>query len=170
MTYSKQRLREVTGLKREAVRRIQTDIEEIDPSPSRKYIHEFSQEFDSFEATSTPQEVLDEAIKAELIWIGDYHALTKSQLFVVEVLKHIAQHKGNVALAIEPVFARNQGILDLWISGEIPEQEFLERIKYHEEWGCEWAGYKAIFDAARQLRIPVYGADSDPRNDMRRIG
>ena len=56
------------------------------------------------------------------------------------------------------------------MSGEIPEQEFLERIHYHEEWGCEWAGYKAIFETARQLRIPVYGVDCHPRNDMRRIG
>src|SRR4030095_6821036 len=111
MTYSKQRLREVTRLKREAERRMQKDIEEVDPSPSRKYIHEFSQEFDTFDRTSTPQDVLDEAAKADLIWIGDYHALAKTQLYVVELLKHISQHKENVALAVEPVFARNQQIL-----------------------------------------------------------
>ena len=65
MTYSKQRLREVTGLKREAVRRIQTDIGEIDPSPSSKYIQEFSEEFDTFEATVRHREKsLDEAVNA----------------------------------------------------------------------------------------------------------
>ena len=45
MTYSKQRLKEVTALKRQAVRLIQNDIGEIDASPSRKYIQEFNREF-----------------------------------------------------------------------------------------------------------------------------
>jgi len=170
MTYSKQRLREVTELKRETVRRIQTDIGEIDPSPSRKYIHEFSQEFDTFEEIADPQEVLDSAVDADLIWVGDYHALHTNQLYVAELLKHLASHNDNVALAVEPVFAKNQQVLDRWMSGQMTEQEFLERIRYHEEWGCDWTGYKAIFDTARQLRIPVYAVDRQPRNDMRRIG
>jgi hypothetical protein len=170
MTYSKQRLREVTELKRETVRRIQTDIGEIHPSPSRKYIQEFSQEFDSFESVCDTDEVLAAAVNSNLIWVGDYHALHKSQMYVVQLLKEIARQKENVALAVEPVFARNQEILDNWMSGRMAEQDFLERIRYHDEWGCDWTGYKAIFETARQLRVPVYAADCHPRNDMRRIG
>src|SRR5262245_47048995 len=170
MAYSKQRLRQVTRLQREAVRRIQTDIGEIHPSPSRKYIEDFSQEFDAFESVCEPEEILYGALTADLIWVGDYHALDKSQLYVVELLKEIAQHKDNVALAVEPIFARSQDDLDRWMKREISEQEFLERIRYHEEWGCDWAGYRAIFETARDLRIPVYGVDCHPRNDMRSIG
>jgi hypothetical protein len=170
MTYSKQRLREVTALKREAVRRIQTDIGEIHSSPSRKYCQEFNQEFLTYQSLCEPDEIRGKAFDANLIWIGDYHALRASQSYVVELLKDLAQHKDNLALAMEPVFARSQEILDRWMSGNISEQEFLDRIRYSEEWGCEWSGYKAIFDAARQLRIPVYGADCHPRNDMRSIG
>src|SRR5262252_4651019 len=170
MTYSKQRLRQVTHLQRETVRRIQTDIGEIHPSPSRKYIREFTNEFNAFEAVCDPDEVLRAAVEANLIWVGDYHALAKSQIYVVELLKGIAQRKDNVALAVEPVFARSQDTLDSWMSGEISEQDFLDRIRYHEEWGCEWAGYKAIFETARELGIHVYGVDCHPRSDMRSIG
>src|SRR5207253_1391283 len=155
---------------REAVRRIQTDIGEIHASPSRKYIQEFNDEFRSFQSPCRPDEILREAGEANLIWVGDYHALPASQSYVVELLKEIAQNKENVALAVEPVFARSQRELDRWMSGKISEREFLDRIRYEEEWGCDWAGYKAIFDAARQLRIPVYGVDCHPRNDMRSIG
>ena len=127
MTYSKQRLREVTELKRETVRRIQTDIGEIDPSPSRKYIHEFSQEFDTFEEIADPQEVLDSAVDADLIWVGDYHALHTNQLYVAELLKHLASHNDNVALAVEPVFAKNQQILDIYqgmlANGLVPQTQ-----------------------------------------------
>jgi hypothetical protein len=170
MTYSKQRLRVIAKLQREAVRRIQTDIGEIHPSPSRKYIQEFSEEFQDFESSCESAEVLRRACEANLVWVGDYHALTKSQLYVVELLKDLTAQKKNVALAVEPIFARSQEVLDRWMSGKISEQEFLERVRYYEEWGCDWDAYKAIFQTARELRIPVYGADCHPRNDMRSIG
>jgi Haem-binding uptake, Tiki superfamily, ChaN len=170
MTYSKQRLRHVTELQRAAVRRIQTDIGEIHPSPSRKYIQEFTDEFGVFESVCSPEAVLRRAVDADLIWVGDYHALAKSQIYVVDLIKEVAQHRDNIAIAVEPIFARNQEILDQWMSGKISEQEFLDRIRYYEEWGCDWAGYKAIFDTARNLGIHVYGVDCHPRSDMRSIG
>jgi len=170
MTYSKQRLREITELKREAVRRIQTDIGEIHPSPTRKYVHEFNGEFQSFDSVCSAEEILRHLQEANLVWIGDYHALAASQNYAATLLKELANTKENLALAIEPVFARNQKILDAWMSGKISEQEFLDRVRYHEEWGCDWESYKAIFDTARELGIPVYGVDCHPRNDMRSIG
>jgi hypothetical protein len=168
MTYSKQRLREVTALKRAAVRRIQNDIGEI-ASPSRKYIQEFNREFQTFQSVCDTVQVQKEAEKANLIWVGDYHALVRSQTYAAEFVRELAERK-NIAIAVEPVFGRNQRILDLWMSGKISEPEFLDRIHYDDEWGCEWQGYKTIFAAARELRIPVYGVDCYPRNDMRSIG
>src|SRR5262249_6702790 len=153
MAYSKQRLREITRLQREAVRRIQTDIGEIHPSAGRRYIQEFNEEFERFECLSDPEEVLDSALHTNLIWVGDYHALTKSQLYVVELVKQLTRLKGNIALAVEPIFARNQQILDDWMLGKVSEHEFLDRIHYYDEWGCEWTGYRAIFETARELGV-----------------
>jgi hypothetical protein len=169
MTYSKQRLREVTALKREAVRRIQSDIGEIHPSPTRKYIHEFNLEFQGFESVCPPDEISSQIRQANLIWIGDYHALPTSQSYVVALLKELANTNQNVALAVEPVFARHQKVLESWLSGRISEQDFLDRIRYYDEWGCDWQAYKSIFNTARELQIPVYGVDCHPRNDMRSI-
>lgn len=170
MTYSKKRLREVTALKRAAVRKIQNDIGELNASPSRKYIEEFNREFRSFLSICWPETILEEARGANLIWIGDYHALSKSQTYASDFVRRLAAENHDIVLAIEPVFARNQKILDRWMSGKISEQEFLDRIHYREEWGCDWEGYKSVFDTARDLHIPVYGIDCHPRNDMRSIG
>src|SRR5882672_7376676 len=129
MTYSKQRLREVTALKRQAVRRIQRDIGEIDASPSRKYIQEFNREFQTFDTVCDPAEVFEEARQANLIWIGDYHALARSQTYAKDLVRHLAARKqNNIAVAVEPVFARHQQVLDEWMAGKISEQEFLDRI------------------------------------------
>src|SRR5215470_5233613 len=129
MTYSKQRLREVAELKRAAVRRIQTDIGEMHPSPTRKYIEEFNREFQSFQSVSSHDEILTEVRHANLVWVGDYHALPASQAYVVRLMRQIAERKENIAIGVEPVFAKNQEILDDWMSGRSSEQEFLDRIR-----------------------------------------
>ena len=170
MTYSKQRLKEITALKKKAVRRIQHDIGEIDASPSRKYIQEFNLEFQIFQSVCEPAEILEAASRANLIWIGDYHALPQSQTFAAYFIRQLAAKDKNLVVAVEPVFARNQKVLDRWMTGNISEQEFLAGVRYEDEWGCEWAGYREIFSAARENGIPVYGVDCHPRNDMRSIG
>jgi hypothetical protein len=170
MTYSKKRLKEVTALKKAAVKKIQNDIGELNASPSRKYIEEFNREFQAFDSVSTPEVILAEARTANLIWIGDYHALTKSQTYAADFVQKLYSDNRQIALAVEPVFGRSQKSLERWMSGKISEQEFLDRIRYREEWGCDWEGYKTIFERARDLRIPVHGIDCHPRNDMRSIG
>jgi Haem-binding uptake, Tiki superfamily, ChaN len=170
MMYSKQRLREVTALKKAAVRRILKDIRKLHSAFSRKYIDEFTSEFRSFQSICQPESILEEACEARLIWIGDYHALYRSQSCSAQFIRDLATRNPNLAIAVEPVFARQQKILDRWMTGNLSEQEFLNRIRYHDEWGCDWAGYKLIFETARDLRIPIYGADCHPRHDMRSIG
>jgi hypothetical protein len=170
MAYSKQRLREIAELKRTAVERILSEIGELDVSLSHKYIEEFSDEFQTFEDVSDSAEVMDAAGEKNLIWIGDYHALASSQLYAAAFIKTLAVRNANIAVAVEPVFSRSQKTLDDWHTGRIDEKQFLDRIRYDEEWGCEWSGYKAIFDAARNVGAPVYGVDCHPRYDMRSIG
>src|SRR5436309_9023073 len=169
MTYSKQRLREVSALKRKTVRRIQNEIGEFSVSSGGKYIREFNREFQTFQSICQADAILEDALQAHLIWIGDYHALSKSQNYAAQFVRELASRNLNLALAVEPVFARSQKVLERWMSGKISEQEFLDGVRYDEEWGCEWSGYKAVFDTARDLGVPIHGIDCHPRNDMRSI-
>ncbi len=155
MTYSKQRLREVIALKRAAVRRIQNGIGEFTVSSGGKYIRDFNREFQTFQAICQADVILEEASDANLVWIGDYHALSRGQNYAAQFVRELAGRNLNLALAVEPVFARSQNVLERWMSGKISEQEFLDGIRYDQEWGCDWNGYKAIFDTARELKIPV---------------
>ncbi|MBI4472676.1 MAG: ChaN family lipoprotein, partial [Acidobacteria bacterium] len=170
MMYTKQRLKEETALKRAAVRRILKDIRKLHSVSSRKYIDEFTSEFKTYQAVCEPERILDEAQHSNLIWIGDYHALYRSQEFAAQFIRDLAAHNPNLAVAVEPVFSRQQKILDRWSAGKLSEPEFLNRIRYEEEWGCDWSGYKLLFQAAHDLKIPIYGVDCHPRHDMRSIG
>src|SRR5262249_37932824 len=121
MIYSKQRLKEVTALKRQAVRLIQHDIGQIHVSPSRKYIKEFTREFQTFENVCNARDIVEAARGANLIWIGDYHALGQTQAYAAKFIRQLAGNKNNLIVAVEPVFARDQEILDRWMNGIISE-------------------------------------------------
>src|ERR1051326_4302416 len=121
MRYSSRRIREVAGIKQAALERIQTDIDQIDTSPNHKFIDEFTTEFGNFQEASDLSEILQEAASANLVWIGDYHALSRFQEFASEFLRKLYQQNRNIALGVEPVFARHQKILDGWMTGRSEE-------------------------------------------------
>src|SRR5437867_7370787 len=121
MTYSKQRLREVIALKRAAVRRIQNEIGEFTVSWGGKYIREFNREFQTFQSICPDDVILEEAIRANLIWIGDYHALSRSQNYAAQFIRELAGRNLDLALAVEAVFARGQDVLGRWRAGNVAE-------------------------------------------------
>ena len=170
MAYSKQRIKEIADVKQTAVRRIRTAIDDINLSRTHKYIEDFNAEFATFQDVCEPDEILRNAANAHLVWIGDYHVLSRFQEFVSDFVRKLFRLNRNIALGVEPVFARHQKILDRWMKGRISEQAFLEAIRYDEEWGCDWKSYAVLFSTARELGIPIYGVDCHPRYDMRSIG
>jgi hypothetical protein len=170
MAYSRKRINEVAEIKRATVRRIRTDIGLIDTSRSHKYIEDFTTEFATFQDICIPSEILDRASEANLVWIGDYHALSRSQQFSSDFVHDLFRRNPNIALGVEPVFARHQKVLEKWMDGEISEPTFLNSIRYEDEWGCDWRSYRLLFDTARDLHVPIFGVDCHPRYDMRSIG
>jgi hypothetical protein len=170
MRYSRHRIKEVATIKQTAVERIRTAIGEIDTSPSFKYIQDFANEFSTYQSVCGYPEILDEAAAANLIWIGDYHALSRFQRFAADFVRDLYRRNPNIGLGVEPVFARHQKLLERWMGEEISEQAFLDGIRYDDEWGCDWNSYSLLFQTARDLGIPIYGVDCHPRYDMRSIG
>ncbi len=170
MPYSQKRIAEVAEVKRAAVRRIRAAIRDIHTLPSHKYIEDFTSEFAGYQDVCNAADILDEASAANLIWIGDYHVLSRFQEFAANFVRQLYQRNPNIALGVEPVFARHQKVLDRWMQDRISERTFLETIRYDEEWGCDWNSYSTLFRTARELKIPVYGVDCHPRYDMRSIG
>ena len=170
MGYSSRRLNEVVALQKNILERIEADLGEFRNSHRRKYIQEFQDEFRTFESVCENAEIVESAARSNVVWVGDYHTLGRCQAYAAGLLEQLAQRKsGRVALGVEVVFAHQQRILDRWMAGSISDREFLAQIRYAQQWGCDWASYKVLFDAARNLGIPVYGLDSSPRCDMRRI-
>jgi hypothetical protein len=70
---------------------------------------------------------------------------------------------------MEMVYGRHQPILDEWMAGTVADEEFLRRIRYQQDWGYDWEGFRRILEIARDKEMPAYGIDCAPRNGVRHI-
>lgn len=148
---------------------LKREIHQIDRNASRKYIRDFTEEFLRYEELSSLDDLVIACYKADLVYIGDYHALSSSQAFAARLIREIASRSRHVILAVEMVYGRNQRVLDRWMAGEIDDDEFRRRIRYELEWGYDWTGFRQIFDAARDYGMKVFGIDCPPRSGLRYI-
>jgi len=160
----------IASIQREAVERLKAALFGSDPYARRRYILDFHQEFRSFRRRVGWKELASASGRADIVFVGDYHALSSCQVFAVRLLEEmVRRHPGRVVLAMEMVFGRHQRVLDRFLAGEIDESDFLRRIRYEQDWGYPWEGYRAIFNAARRLKVPVLAADAEPRGGLATI-
>ncbi|HKY33654.1 MAG TPA: ChaN family lipoprotein [Candidatus Polarisedimenticolia bacterium] len=162
-------VREEIAFHRRMVSLLKREIARIDPNVSRRYIREFQDEFRRLEEIASHDDLVVACYKADVIYIGDYHALPSSQTFAASLLADVASRSRQAILAVEMVHGRNQRVLDRWMAGAVSDEEFKRRIRYDLEWGYDWNGFKRIFETARRYGMKVFGIDCPPRNGLRYI-
>jgi hypothetical protein len=150
---------------------VEREIRANDHNGRRKYLRDFSQAFRSYDSVIDPQELKSLVAGADVVLVGDYHALPASQRFAATLLEERAQPGDRpVVLGLETIFSRDQHILDEWWRREIDEQELRQRIRFDLDWGYDWAPFYELLVAAREHAEAIYGLDCMPREDLRKIG
>jgi len=162
-------IREEIALQRATVARLKRDILGVDRNARKRYIRDFHDEFDRLRAPSSFDDLVVACYKADIVYIGDYHALPASQEFAARLLREIAARCREAVLCMEMVYTRHQRILDRYMSGEIGDAEFLKGIRYDLDWGYDWNAFRRLFDAAREHHLSVAGIDCEPRRGLRYI-
>jgi len=160
---------EEIGFQRAAVARIRQEIGDVDRNSRRRYIREFHEEFARHEAPASWDDLIIACYKADIIYVGDYHALPSAQEFAARLLDEVAERSRQVILGLEMVYGRHQPILDRFLRDGIGEAEFLKAIRYDLDWGYDWSAFRRLFEVARRRRLPTYGLDCGPRAEFRHI-
>jgi len=167
-----------TAAQLHAIAGVEREIRASDHNGHRKYLVDFSQAFQSYDSI-LPSAKLPELIQpADIVLIGDYHALPASQRYAASLIKNLASLSSiegesgprEVVVGVETVFSRDQHILDEWVAGEIGESELRERIRFDLDWGYEWEPFYEFLTSAREHASAIYGLDCMPREDLRKIG
>jgi Haem-binding uptake, Tiki superfamily, ChaN len=154
-----------------ALASVEREIRAQDSHSRRKYLREFSQAFRNYDSLLDKQQIQNALGAADLVLIGDYHALPAAQRYAASLIEQRAfAGERPVVLGVETIFARDQHILDEWWRREIDESELRQRIRFDLDWGYDWAPFHELLVAARDHAEAIYGLDCMPRENLRKIG
>jgi hypothetical protein len=150
---------------------VEREIRAQDSHSRRKYLREFNEAYRSYDSVLDSQQIQTALHSADIVLIGDYHALPAAQRQAAALieLRALAGDRP-VVLGVETIFARDQHILDEWWRREIEESELRQRIRFDLDWGYDWAPFYELLVTARDHGEGVYGLDCMAREDLRKIG
>jgi heme-binding uptake protein ChaN (Tiki superfamily) len=164
------RARRRSAAQKHALAPLRRAIGAIDPLGRRKYLQEFTQAFQKYERAISRETLLRFCAEADTLLVSDFHALDACEFFLCELMEELtAIQQRALVLMMEAVFTRDQHILDEWQQREISDDELRQRLHFEAEWGYEWEPFLHTLKIARDLKIPIYGADCAPRGNIRRI-
>jgi hypothetical protein len=155
----------------QALAGVEREIRAQDSHSRRKYLREFNQAFRNYDSLLDSQQLQNALHAADIVLIGDYHALPGAQRYAASLLEQRALAGDRpVVLGIETIFARDQHILEEWWRREIDENELRQRIRFDLDWGYDWAPFHELLVATRDHGEGIYGLDCMPRENLRKIG
>jgi hypothetical protein len=150
---------------------VEREIRAQDSHSRRKYLREFNEAYRNYDAVLDSQQIQSALRSADVILIGDYHALPAAQRYAAALIEQRALSGDRpVVLGVETIFARDQHILGEWWRREIDENELRQRIRFDLDWGYDWTPFHELLVMARDHAEAVYGLDCMPREDLRKIG
>src|SRR5438477_227032 len=94
-----------TAAQMHALTAARRDIRLRDSAAARKYLREFAQAFRRYESVLTPEQLTAKMAAADILLVGDYHALPASQKFAASSLEQLSQSRP-VVLGVEAILSR----------------------------------------------------------------
>jgi len=97
---------------------------------------------------------------ARVVFVGEFHDQRDHHTLQLEVIKELRRQGKDLTIGLEMFDLEKQPILDEWVKGGMPLQEFVSR--YQKGWSIDWAEYDSILLFARNNRIPLLAIDAPP--------
>jgi uncharacterized iron-regulated protein len=96
---------------------------------------------------------LDDLAKARIIYVGEFHTISRHHELQAEILRGLAGRNRNVALAMEMFTPQQQRIVDGWLASEETVSELVEKLG-----GDRWTNltdYHSVLYLARDLGVSI---------------
>jgi len=132
-----------------ALAKVEREIRATDPHSRRKYLREFAEAYTRYSHVLTPPQLSEAILESDILLVGDYHALPRSQQFAAELVEQLSRAGRKVVLGLEMVFARDQRFLNAWQRREIGDEQLRHRIRHDTEWGYSWEPLRDLLLRAR---------------------
>lgn len=95
--------------------------------------------------------------RSRFVFLGEQHATAAHQLLEAQVIRGLAARGRKVIVGVEMYQRPTQDVLDDWSAGRLGEEEFLTKSEWKTQWGFPFAFYRPVFEAVRDLKLPILG-------------
>lgn len=109
----------------------------------------------SFRNVSNQQKILQELVKADVVYLGETHDSPEDHQAQLHILQALYQQNRKIAIALEMFQRPYQNVLDQYVAGKITEAQLIEQSEFEERWGFPWEYYAPILRFARANQLPV---------------
>ncbi|MCP2726975.1 ChaN family lipoprotein [Limnofasciculus baicalensis] len=99
--------------------------------------------------------ILDELVKADVVYLGETHNNPDDHKAQLEILQALHQRNPKIAIAMEMFQRPYQSIIDRYLAGELTEAELIEQTEYEKRWGFPWEYYAPLLRFAKDNKLPV---------------
>lgn len=112
----------------------------------------------------TQQQILQELVKANVVYLGETHNRAADHQAQLEILQALYQQKSqqangttapHIAIAMEMFQCPYQGVIDQYLAGKITEAQLVEQTEYDQRWGFLWEYYAPLLRFAKMHQLPV---------------
>ncbi len=103
----------------------------------------------------TQKQILQELVKAKVVYLGETHDRTEDHKAQLEILQALHQQNPKIAIAMEMFQRPFQDVLNQYLAGKITEAQLVEQSEYEKRWGFPWENYAPLLHFAKTNQLPV---------------
>jgi uncharacterized iron-regulated protein len=118
---------------------------------------------------ATPAEVAAAAQGVRYVYVGEEHDNSLHHQMQADIIRALVAAGRDVAVGMEQFQRPVQPSLNAWTLGWYTDEEFIAKSDWKKQWGMDYSLYKPIFDAVKELRLPLIGLNV-PRDWVRAVG
>ena len=105
--------------------------------------------------TVSPEEIAKAAEGTRFVYLGEEHNNLAHHQMQAAIIRALAADGRHVVIGMEQFTRPVQPSLAGWTMGWYSEDEFISKSDWKNQWGMPYELYKPIFDAAKELQLPI---------------
>jgi uncharacterized iron-regulated protein len=103
------------------------------------------------------EQLLADLKGVRLIYIGESHTDKSHHRIQLDIITGLFESAGEITVGMEMFDFTYQPVLDQWSSGQLGEDDFLQKVHWYANWRYPFALYRDILETIQQNRIPLVG-------------
>ncbi len=116
-----------------------------------------------------PMDVAHAAENTHYVYLGEEHGDALHHQKQADIIRALVADGRHVVVGMEQFTRPAQPSLAGWTLGWYTEDEFIQKSDWKHQWGMDYSLYKPIFDAAKELQLPIVALNI-PRDWVHAVG